>query len=152
MEKRKSKTFGSVQKNYQLRLVIKRQIGIQSMHIQRMSKTFFYYSLGYGFAFCFALFKVPFLTNFFTPGELGAYTLINSFLAYIDIIFFSWVNGTIWRNLYDKQFQTYSSLLNGIIPILFLAFLFAGASTFALSFMITSSSATLTIAFFFQLK
>ena len=122
------------------------------MHIQRMSKTFFYYSLGYGFAFCFALFKVPFLTNFFTPGELGAYTLINSFLAYIDIIFFSWVNGTIWRNLYDKQFQTYSSLLNGIIPILFLAFLFAGASTFALSFMITSSSATLTIAFFSSLS
>jgi O-antigen/teichoic acid export membrane protein len=58
------------------------------MRKQKMPKTFFYYSLGYGFAFCFALFKVPFLTNFFSPGELGAYTLINSVLAYIDIIFF----------------------------------------------------------------
>ena len=122
------------------------------MRKRKMPKTFFYYFLGYAFAFCFALFKVPFLTNFFTPGELGAYTLINSVLAYIDIIFFSWVNGTIWRNLYDKKFHTYSSLLNGILPILFVAFLFAGATTFALSFIITSNSATLTIAFFSSLS
>ena len=122
------------------------------MRKQKMPKTFFYYSLGYGFAFCFALFKVPFLTNFFSPGELGAYTLINSVLAYIDIIFFSWVNGTIWRNLYDKKFQTYSSLLSGILPILFFAFLFAGATTFALSFTIANNAATLTIAFFSSLS
>src|SRR5215203_2736453 len=121
--KRKKENFWNCIKTLIIAIVFKRQIRIRSIRKQKMSKTFFYYSLGYGFAFFLALFKVPFLTNFFTPSELGAYTIINSVLAYIDVIFFSWINGTIWRNLYDKKFQTYSSLLNGILPILSLAFL-----------------------------
>lgn len=119
---------------------------------QKISKTFLYYCIGYFFTFCFALFKVPFLTNFFKPDQLGAYTLINSVLAYIDIIFFSWISGTIWRNLYDKKFQTYNSLLTGILPILLLAILFAGATTFSLSLIINLNKAVLAIAFFSSLS
>ena len=119
---------------------------------KKMSKTFLYYCIGYFFTFCFALIKVPFLTNFFKPDQLGAYTLINSVLAYIDIIFFSWISGTIWRNLYDKKFHTYSSLITGILPILLLAILFAGATTFSLSFIIALDTAVLAVAFFSSLS
>lgn len=114
---------------------------------KKISRTLLYFGAGYAFIFSFGLFKLPFLTNYFKPEQLGIYAVINSFLSYIDVVFFSWINGTIGRYVYDRKFQNYSTLLSGIFPFLCLAILLAGATTFFLSFLVIANTNILMIAF-----
>src|SRR5688500_10310836 len=149
---KKKKNFWLYTNSYfnKYKLSISNRMGKSSrlLFTKKISSTLLYFGTGYAFIFCFGLFKLPFLTNFFKPEQLGIYAVINSFLSYIDIVFFSWVNGTIGRYVYDKKFQSYSTLLSGIFPLLCLAILLAGTTTFFLSFLIIVNTNILIIAFF----
>ena len=95
-----------------------------------------YYALGYFCIFSFGLFKIPVITNFFKPEQLGNYFLINSFLTYIDVLFLSWINGTIWRHVHDNRFPTYNSLVSSIIPIFGIAVILSLCTTILLSLLL----------------
>src|SRR5688572_3285012 len=147
---KKKKNFWLYTNSYfnKYKLSISNRMGKSSrlLFTKTISSTLLYFGTGYAFIFCFGLFKLPFLTNFFKPEQLGIYAVINSFLSYIDIVFFSWINGTIGRYIYDKKFQSYSTLLSGIFPLLCLAILLAGTTTFFLSFLVANTN-ILMIAF-----
>ena len=117
------------------------------------SHNLFLYFLGYSIAFLFILFRIPFLTSFYSPEELGTYTIIASGLGYIEIIFFSWVTGTIWRHAYDKEFPDFGALAIAIIPFLGIMVLFAAVSTLLLVYVLNINDAiTVTAAFFSSLS
>jgi O-antigen/teichoic acid export membrane protein len=104
--------------------------------IEKYSAKFLLYSLGYLSTLLFGIIKIPLLTTFFNPEQLGLYALIISFLTYIDILFFSWISGTISKHVYDKRVQSYSNLVAGIFPILMLSSLLAFIFVYLLSFFI----------------
>jgi O-antigen/teichoic acid export membrane protein len=95
-----------------------------------------FYLIGYGTLFLFTLLKIPFLTTVFTASELGNYAFINTLLTYIEVVFFSWVSGTIWRYVYEKQFSGFRNLATAALTVLFVLGSMAGITTFFLSMII----------------
>ena len=112
-----------------------------------------FYFIGYLFIFSFTFFKIPLITHYFKPQELGLYAIISSALNYIDILFFSWISGTIWRYAYDNKFKSFGALTLSILPLLAVMAILAGISTFLLSFLFNiETRSILKIAFFSNLS
>src|SRR5688500_16447611 len=88
-----------------------------------------FYFIGYGVVILSTLIKVPLLTNLFTSEELGVYSIIVSGLSYIEIIFFSWISGTIWRHVYNYNASFENSAV-AVLPLFTIMVVVAATLTF----------------------
>ena len=88
--------------------------------------------------FLIGIIKIPLYTRLFLPGEIGMYSWSVAFLSYIDIIFLSWVNATLWRFIYtEKKTKFFFSLLTNILPLFIVIALISFSVTLVLLSLIT---------------
>jgi O-antigen/teichoic acid export membrane protein len=92
---------------------------LQNELFSRIRETYAWYIVGYLSFFVFSFIKIPLLSYFYEPGEVGIYALSVSILSYLHIFVFSWIAGTFWRFIYDENFTgSKQKFLNAIIPII----------------------------------
>lgn len=121
-----------------------------SLFKNNLKNNLVYFLIGYGVIFFFNFCRIIIFTHIFKPEELGIYAIVNSVILYVDIIFFAWINGTAWRFVFDKKYDSFATLLESFFPILCYSFILAGFSIYIITLFIFTAYQTLLLLCFFS--